>query len=105
MGHQIKESGMELIGWLGGVLLSICGLPQAVKSFQDKHSNGLSWNFLLMWFFGEILLLIYTIPTGMLPLIVNYVFNLVLVSVILYYKIEGTKYAVIRSSDLRTSNK
>lgn len=79
---------METIGWLGSVLLALCGFPQAVKSWQDGHSRGLSWMFLLMWTFGEILVFVYILPTGKIPLILNYGINIIFVGVIIKYKLR-----------------
>lgn len=80
---------VELIGIIGATMLALCGLPQAVKSFQDKHSDGLSWGFLLMWGIGEILVLFYVLMTSAdLILITNYVVNLIIGGVIVYYKLR-----------------
>ena len=78
---------LESIGWIGGVLLASCGLPQAVKSYRQRHSYGLSLWFLLMWLWGEILVLAYVLPKGHWPLIFNYAANICLVLVILYFKL------------------
>lgn len=43
---------MEIIGWLGGILLTFCGLPQAWKSYKDGHSYGINMYFIQMWFCG-----------------------------------------------------
>jgi len=82
---------MEIIGWIGGILLSLCGVPQAWKSYKDGHSEGLSLYFILMWFFGEIFLLIYVFPKYLIPLILNYSFNVFIALVIVWYKIYPRK--------------
>jgi len=79
---------LESIGWTAAVLLSLCGFPQAMKSFRDKHSRGLSWLFVISWSLGCVLMLIYVIPTGSLPLITDYVLNIIFTLVILYYKLR-----------------
>lgn len=84
---------LESLGWLGGALLAACGLPQAIKSWRQKHSFGLSIWFLLMWLFGEIFVLIYVLPKWHWPLIFNYSANIVLVLVILYYKLRPGAHA------------
>ena len=83
----------ELIGWIGGIFFAICAIPQAIQSYKDKHSNGLSWSFLILWTIGEILTLIYTLskPVDLWPLIFNYTFNLLAISVIIWYKIPKKK--------------
>ena len=78
---------LETVGWLGGILLAACGLPQAIKSYRQKHSYGLSIWFLYMWLGGEVLVLVYVLPKWHWPLIFNYAANILLVIVILYYKI------------------
>jgi uncharacterized protein with PQ loop repeat len=80
-----------LIGWIGSFMLAICAVPQAYKSYVDKHSDGISWYFLLLWLFGEVFLLIYVINKLDIPLIINYLCNIFIVVVILYYKIKGGK--------------
>ncbi len=79
---------METIGWLGSLLLAFCGLPQALESYRTKNSDGLTWGFLLMWFWGELLTFVYVFPTMMLPLVFNYTANMIFLVVILFYKIK-----------------
>lgn len=82
---------MEIFGWIGSALFAVCGLPQALQSYKDKHSNGLNWFFLLAWFFGELFTLAYIYPKADYPLIANYLINLIFLAVILWYKIFPTK--------------
>ena len=81
---------INTIGWLGGILLAICGLPQAIKSYRTKSSNDLSWLFLISWVLGEILILIYVCYKvefpDLWPLIINYTANIFFVLVIMRYK-------------------
>lgn len=81
-----------IIGWTGGMLLAVCGLPQAVLSYRSGNSDGISWMFLWAWFIGEVFLLVhvwnlYGLNWLAAPLLVNYALNVVLVGVILRYKI------------------
>ena len=81
---------MTFLGWLGSILLAFCALPQALKTFKTKKADDISWGFLLMWLFGEIFTLIFILPkAGVLPLVVNYACNIVLILVILKYKLRG----------------
>ena len=79
---------MEIIGWIGGILLAFCGLPQAVESYKTKNSDGLTWGFLIMWGVGELFTIVYIIPKWHWPLIFNYTANIVFISIIAYYKIK-----------------
>ena len=78
----------DTVGWIGGVLLAFCGIPQAYKSWKEKSSEGLSWSFLLMWGFGEVFLLMYAVPKMLLPVMFNLSINILTVLVIIYYKWE-----------------
>lgn len=78
----------ELCGWLGSICLAICGIPQAWQSYKDKHSDGISWGFLLLWAFGEIFALAYVYDKLDLPLLLNYATNILILAVILYYKVK-----------------
>lgn len=82
---------MELIGYIGSIMLAICGLPQAIESFKTKSSDGLTWGFLALWFFGEILTFIYVLPKMDLPLLINYSANIIFLAIIIYYKINPKK--------------
>ena len=78
---------MEMIGWLGSILLAFCGLPQAIESYKTKSSEGLTWGFIGMWFIGEIMTFIYVLPQMVLPLIFNYTANIIFLAIIIYYKL------------------
>ena len=77
---------MEMLGWIGALMLGICALPQAIYSYINKDSSGISLSFLLLWLGGEVFTLIYIVSTTMqLPLVANYLFNILCLSVILFY--------------------
>ena len=85
-------SEWEICGWLATVCFSLCGVPQAIKSIKEKHSNGVSWGLLILWLLGEIFATIYILPKRDLPLLVNYAFNTLFIVIILYYKIRGCSH-------------
>ncbi len=93
----------ELLGWLGSICLAICGLPQAWMSYKDKNSDGISWGFVLLWAFGEALALAYVYDKLDLPLILNYLTNILIVGVILYYKINPMRKVVLNESNFVSS--
>lgn len=90
MNNQI----LEIIGWMSTFFFSVCGLPQVVKSWRERSAKSVSWAFLIMWIIGEVLATIYTSLQSHLlwPLIINYLFNIVLISIILYWKWHGDKH-------------
>ena len=82
---------MDNIGWIGSLLLALCGLPQAIESYKTKSSEGLTWGFLSMWFIGELCTFVYIIPKMDLPLLVNYSANIIFLIIIIYYKVNPQK--------------
>jgi uncharacterized protein with PQ loop repeat len=79
---------METLGWIGSIMLALCGLPQAIESFKTKSSAGLTWGFLLLWAFGEIFTFAYIAPKMDLPLLLNYTANIIFLAIIIYYKMR-----------------
>lgn len=79
---------MDTIGWIGSILLAFCGLPQAIEAYKTKQAKGITWGFIITWFTGELLTLVYIIPKMELPLLFNYSANILFLSVIMYYKIK-----------------
>jgi len=73
-------------GYVGALMLALCAVPQAWLSISQGHSNGLSWAFLSLWGGGELLTLAYVWPKKHWPLIINYVLNIGLIGVMIWYK-------------------
>ena len=82
------ESIFTFNAYLGSILLAICALPLAYRSFKDGHSDGVDGLFLLIWGLGEIFTLSYVLYKGDLPLILNYGLNLVFIGTVVYYKLK-----------------
>jgi len=84
---------IETIGWLGSFFFAICGIPQAWESYKAKNSNGISHGFLWLWILGEVFTLFYIMAQEivLIPLVANYLFNLLSLVVIVYYKYNSTK--------------
>lgn len=73
------------------MLFALCALPQVIMVYRQKHAHGLSWGFLNMWFWGEVLCFYYVAsqPILQIPLLANYVLNFILLLVIFFYKVKG----------------
>lgn len=78
----------DAIGWLGAVCFAVCAIPQAVQSYKDGHSNGLSHSFLWLWWGGEVFMTVYAVMKNaeLWPVIVNNSFNMLALLVIMRYK-------------------
>jgi len=77
---------MEFIAWVGSILLAVCAVPQAIKSFREKNADSLSAWFLGFWGVGELLLLVYVIDLRDWALTFNYAANSLLIVIIARYK-------------------
>jgi hypothetical protein len=79
----------ELAGYVGSCLLAACSLPLLVRTVQDGHARGVSLPFLLLWWFGEVLMLehVRRSPARTVPLMLNYAANVAIVGVILLFRV------------------
>jgi uncharacterized protein with PQ loop repeat len=78
---------METIGWIASILLAICGFPELIRTLKDKKCY-LGYGFLTCWYVGEIMAFIYIFPKLDLPLLFNYSINIVILSIMWYYKLK-----------------
>ena len=76
---------IESFGFLGGIMLSICSVPEAIKSYREKKCD-IGWGMLLLWLGGEIGLLVYEVKTMALPRLINYFLNLLCIMALVFYK-------------------
>lgn len=78
----------EILGWLGSILLACCALPEIFRTLKDGKCH-IGWGLLLMWFFGEVFVLIHILNTSRdYALLFNYTLNCLLLSVMIFYKIR-----------------
>ena len=82
---------MEITGIISTILLAICGLPLAIKSFRSGNSDSVDSYFLILWTLGEIFGFIYLFNLGERILLWNYILNLGLLSVVIYFKLKPRK--------------
>jgi len=78
-----------IVGWVSGLLLAGCMLPQAAKVVREGNARGTSWGMLLAWFAGEVLGVIYltSFVVTPWPVLANYATNAALAILILCYKV------------------
>ena len=77
---------MTILGWAGSILLALCAIPQAYKSYKERQTSDISASFLWMWFIGEWFAMFYIFfEKYSLPLLLNYASNIVLIAVIMWF--------------------
>ena len=78
---------METIGYIGSIFLTVNAIPEVFRTIRDKRCH-IGWPMLILWFFGEVFMTIYAIMLWKVPLMMNYIFNFVVVIVMLGYKVR-----------------
>ena len=76
-----------MLAMIGSIALATCGVPEAIKAYETEECT-IGYTMLLLWLVGEICLVIYVIQTSQYVLLINYGFNILLVSIMLYYKLR-----------------
>ena len=67
----------DLIGYLAGLLLALCFLPQVVKTWRLKHARDVSMGMLTLTLASAVLYEVYAALLGLWPvLVMNGIFGL-----------------------------
>lgn len=71
---------------IGSILLALCALPEAIRSFKLKRCD-IGWGMLLMWLLGELCLVVFALQTKQYVLLINYFANILFLAVMIFYKL------------------
>lgn len=85
---MIKDKLFNISGWIGSILLAICSVPDLISTIQTGKTV-LEWPLLLIWFFGEVFVLIpilFKLKSKFL--LFNYGVNIISLMIIILYKLE-----------------
>lgn len=83
---------IKVIGWIGAIAFSLCGLPQAYDSYKEGNSDRLNVYYLTLCSIGEIGTLFALISESHLwYMLFNYGANLIFLLVMWKYKIQPRK--------------
>ena len=77
----------DIIGYSGGIILSVCLIPQIIKIYQTKHVENLSYTWQLMYIIGISLHLYYAIYYNLLPILIPTILEILLVMLMIFLKI------------------
>jgi uncharacterized protein with PQ loop repeat len=79
---------INILGFFAMVCLVCAAIPQAIKAVKEGHSNGVAGGYIALLLAGFISMFIYlAIVKPIWPVMVNYAFNIVMISIIGYYKL------------------
>lgn len=92
---------MEAVGFVGGLITSLGGIPQIYKIIQTRKTDDLSWAMLGSWFIGLIMTTVYAFSIRAIPICVNCVISLANTCTIsglkVYYEQNTLEYASVHS--------
>jgi uncharacterized protein with PQ loop repeat len=79
---------VQLLGYLGLSLLMMSCIPQSIRTIKQGHADGMTVFYLVCLVVGFIVLIAYVclLPKTPIPLLINYIINLISYSIITYYK-------------------
>jgi MtN3 and saliva related transmembrane protein len=90
-GHDmipLAMSAVDLIGFAGAALTTLCWLPQAIKNIREKNTQAISLLATAAFAAGVVCWLVYGLAKADAPLIASSALTLTLVVVILALKIR-----------------
>ena len=91
----IMITGTDALGFIGGVILSICLLPQLIKMFRKKSAKEISLSFTLLFFTGLLLSALYMTLikayAGAIPIWVETFFSMILMMGKIYFDTSAAK--------------
>lgn len=74
----------ETIGYLAGFILTLCYLPQIIKTYRLKHANDVSMWMLVLTIISTTLYEIYAWRLGLMPVVVmNGIFGILVTTEII----------------------
>lgn len=79
---------IEICGWIGSLMLALRAIPQLIKCIRTKSGKDISLTFLLMWIVGNILSIVYVVHSNDIPLLLNFILNTIIPSLILIVKVK-----------------
>ena len=81
-----RDSSYDSVGISGGIVLSICLIPQIYEIIKTKHVDNISYLWQLLYLIGLILNITYTIHYDLKPLYIPTVFELLFVILLIILK-------------------
>ena len=86
-----KDSTTDYIGYSGGIILSVCLIPQIFKIVKTKEVENISYIWQIMYLTGICLHLYYGIKYNLLPIFIPTIIELCLILVLFCLKIMYKK--------------
>ncbi len=79
---------VEYLGYIAGVLTTVCYIPQVIHVFKLRDAKGISLLFTILLLIGVIAWLLYGILLALFPMILWNSIGLIVVAALLYAKLK-----------------
>ena len=89
----------ELLGWISSICFTLAGLPQVVRTIKERHAEGFSAGFLILWFLGNVFGALFAYSTQSTPLLIGFCTSVIFGLVIWKYKIQDLLYGLMTHED------
>ena len=86
-----KNKTIDYLGYSGGIILSICLIPQIYKTYKTKHVENISYLWQILYITGITLHLYYSFYYNLLPIFIPTIVELCLIIFLLILKIIYNK--------------
>lgn len=95
----MNESVNDMIGYIGGAILSVQNIPQLARIVKRRSAKDLSYTMLILFFIGASLTILYGINIGAVPLFaplcLSVFVNILICSVKLYFDFRAVEQDTI----------
>lgn len=88
------------IGYIGGIVLSVCLIPQIYKVYKTKHVKNISYLWQFLYIIGIIFHLYYGIYYNLLPIYIPTIIELCFIIMLLILKITYSKKEITQIVEL-----
>lgn len=79
---------INILGYAAMFFLITAALPQVIKTVKEGHSEGLAGGYIVLLLIGFGLMTTYLFLTKpVIPVITNYLFNILMILILGYYKL------------------
>ena len=99
-----SDSDMDTIAYVGGLLNSICLLPQIYRIYKTKSVYDISIYWQLLLLCGTSLIIIYTYSKNIIPLMITETIEIFFIVVLLIMKFHYSKRLYINSETTNATN-
>ena len=99
-----RNNTVDAVGYSGGIILSICLVPQIYKIYRTKQVENISYSWQILYITGISLHLYYAIYYDLLPIYIPTIIELILIVFLFYLTLVYSKREkMIENNDFLTA--